>query len=114
MRFGIWKRALVAVTLLAFFLGTAGQALSGVMTAQPCAMMMTSLDDVMSAKDDCETKAAAPICVNVIGCISNADLPNTTMRDWVAFDWRAVQFWDLAPELTGQLPRPELDPPIPA
>src|SRR3546814_19976111 len=99
MRFGTWKRAFVALTLLAFFLGTAGQAFSGIVTAPRRAMTMMSLDDVASAEDACEAMPAAPICISVIGCISSVGVANTTTPDRVAFDWAVVQYWDLAPLL---------------
>src|SRR3546814_15585500 len=81
MRFGTWKRAFVALTLLAFFLGTAGQAFSGIVTAPRRAMTMMSLDDVASAEDACEAMPAAPICISVIGCISSVGVANTTRSE---------------------------------
>ena len=114
MRYGVWKRALVALMLLAFFLGTAGQAVSGVVPEQSCAMTMTSSDDAASAEGNCGAKASSPICMDMVGCATSVGLANATTPSWASFGWTALQYWNLASVLTGQALRPELDPPIPA
>ena len=115
--YGIYRRILFLLVAFAVLGVTTAEAARPVAfadmsgdSAMPCDMTMPAeMTGGMDAPSPC--KGMTPDCIKMMGCVTISALPAHFVSAESAVEYRTVIYWTADPELAGQTPAPEPQPP---